>query len=96
MTASPCSTCGGTGTVTERRSRWIGGTRTGYESRVTLEVRCDDCRGRGTGDWPADALWVEDRSDADAAAEAAYLDHLDRLVELDASAERAAPSGEVA
>lgn len=42
-----CEVCKGTGVVTVTRTRWIGGTIEGYESRVTLEIRCDACNGHG-------------------------------------------------
>jgi RecJ-like exonuclease len=48
MTTITCESCSGSGTVVETRSRWIGGTKTGYGSTWTGEVRCDECRGAGT------------------------------------------------
>lgn len=100
MEATTCETCGGTGSVTETRSRWVGGTKTGYASTWTGAVRCDVCSGTGTDDWPA--VWTDNRTEADLADEASYYAHLDRMAELDAIAEQAAlteeadPEGEIA
>lgn len=42
-----CEWCEGTGAVKHRRSRWVGGSKTGYRQIWTVDEPCPHCAGTG-------------------------------------------------
>lgn len=42
-----CPHCHGDGVIESKRSRWVGGGKTGYRSEWTIRAQCRNCDGTG-------------------------------------------------